>query len=178
MAIFNEKSTVIANRDATPKVFTDAYVSGGEVIESEGYITTGSAADGVGSTYRLCQVPSNSRVSSLIIQCDALGAGGVVEAGVYWPTFIPTGAGLSAANASLPIDANLFASGLSVASTLAPTEIINQSGNNSIANQELPLWSACGLSADPGIDLDIVVTVTTVLAAAGHLGLKARYVKQ
>ena len=35
----------------------------------------------------------------------------------------------------------------------------NQSGNNTIPNQEISLWQAAGLLADPGVDLDIVATV-------------------
>jgi hypothetical protein len=178
MAVFSLKSTVIANRDATPKIFTDAYVSGGELEESEGFVQTGSAADSVGSKYTLCQVPSNARVSSLILQNDAMGGAGALNIGVYYPTFIPVGAGLSAALAGTAINATLFASALSVVAAGGPTDEINQSGNNTIAKQELPLWAAAGLAADPGIQLDIAVAVSTVLAAQGYIGIKARYVKQ
>jgi len=178
MSSFNLKSTVISNRDAVPKILTDAYVDGGEILESEGYVQSGSSTDAVGSTYRLCQVPSNARVSSLSFQCDSLGASSAVNVGVYWPTFIPVGAGLSAANASAAISAAFFASALSTASATGPTDIVNQSGSNTIAKQELPLWQAIGLSADPMIDLDIVVTVSTILAAQGYVSLKAKYAKQ
>lgn len=178
MAVFNVKSTLLSNRDAVPKILTDAYVSGGEICESEGFCATGSAADAVGSTYRLNSIPSNSRMTSLILQCQALGAGGKVDVGVYYPTFIPKGAGLEAIVPSSVINASYFATAVDVSAALGPTEIINESGSNSIANQELPLWSALGLAADPGIELDIVATVQTILAAAGNIGLKSRYIKQ
>ena len=35
-----------------------------------------------------------------------------------------------------------------------------------------------GLTADPGIELDIVCTVNVAMAAAGFAGIKAKYVKQ
>ncbi len=175
MAVFNLKSTLITNRDATPKVFTDNIVSGGEYKESEGYVQTGSAADSVGSTYKLCTVPSRARVSSLSIQNGAGGGAAALNVGVFYPTFIPVGAGLSASLAGTAIDADFFAAALSAVAAAGPTEIVNQSGTNTIALQEMSLWQALGLSADPGIDLDIVVSVSTVLAAQIFIGLKARY---
>lgn len=177
MATFNVKSTVITNRDATPKVFTDAYVSGGKICESEGYAVSGGAADGAGTFYRLCTVPSSARMSSLVLQASAFATGAAIDVGVFWPTAIPTGAGLSAANAGLVINTQLFASALAVSNATTPVDILNSSTNNGIANQELPLWSAAGMSADPGIELDIVIRVQTAMAAAGTIGLKARYCK-
>lgn len=177
MATFNLKSTVITNRDAVPKVLTDAYVSGGKLSQSEGYVQTSGSADGAGSFYRLCTVPSNARLSSLELQAGAMGSGAAIDVGVYWPTFIPTGAGLSAANQGLVINTQLFASALGMSAATAVTNIINQSTNNTIANQEKALWEAAGLSADPGIDLDIVVRVQTAIAAQAYIGLKANYVK-
>lgn len=176
MATFNLKSTIITNRDATPKVLSDSSVDGGKTQESTGYVQSSTATDGAGTFYRLCQVPSSARVSSLILQADALATGAAIDVGVYYPTFIPVGAGLSASNAGAVINTQLFASALAVSNATAATEIINSSGNNTIAKQELPLWNAAGLTADPGIDLDIVVRVQTAIAAQGYIGLKAKYV--
>lgn len=178
MTSYNITSTVISNRDATPKVLTDALVSGGELLESEGYVQTHGSADAADSLYRLCSVPSNARISSLEFQADALGSGAALDVGVYWPTFIPLGAGLSASKASAVINTQLFASALGCSAATAATNVVNQSTNNTIVKQELPLWSAAGLASDPGIELDIVVHVQTAIAAQGYIGLKARYVKQ
>lgn len=177
MATFNIKSTVITNRDATPKVLTDDIVSGGEVRESEGFIQTAGSADGAGSFYRIAQVPSNARVTNIMFQADALGSGAALDVGVYWPTFIPVGAGLLASNQSLVINTQLFASALGASAATTPLEIINQSTNNTIAKQEQCIWQAAGLTADPGIDLDIVVRVQTAIAAQGYIGLKVKYVE-
>lgn len=173
MAVVNLKSTVISNRDATPKVLTDGLVAAGESSGCEGFVTCGTA-DSIASTYRLCQVPSNARVDSVRISNAALTSG-VVSVGVYYPTFIPVGATLTPALASTAISSALFASALSVASAASETAITNQSGTNTIALQEQALWQAAGLTADPGLPLDIVVTVTTALTAGGLLGLKVNY---
>lgn len=180
MAVFNLKSTLIGNRDATPKVFTDNLVSGGDLKESEGYSATGSAADSAGTTYRLCTVPSRARVSSVSLQNTAMGGAGAINVGVYWPDYTPFPVGPFGdhplpSDQGTAINAAYFASALSVVGAGGPTDIVNQSGTNTIAKQELSLWQAVGLAADPGIDLDIVVTVSIVLAAAGFIGLKVRY---
>lgn len=178
MSTFTVKSTVIGNRDAAPPVITDAYVDGGEVLECEGFVQSYGAADGAGSLYKLCQVPSNARMSSLELQADAFGTSAAIDVGVFWPTFIPVGAGLSAANQGTGINTTLFAASLGMSAATTPTNIINSSGNNTIAKQEKALWDAAGLTSDPGILLDIVVRVQTAIVLQGNIGLKARYVKQ
>lgn len=177
MTSYNIKSTVISNRDAVPKVLTDAYVSGGEIKESEGFIQTHGSADAAGSIYRLCMVPSNARLSSLSLQAGALGSGAALDIGVYYPTFIPAGAGLLQSNAGLVINTQLFCSALGCSAATAETNVINSSANNTIPLQEKALWDAAGLASDPGIDLDICASVQTAIAAQAYIGLKARYCK-
>ena len=177
MSVYTVKSNAIANDAATPPVLNDPIVDKGIVHQSEGYVQTASATDGAGSLYKMCKVPSNARVSEVKFQSDALGGSGAVNVGVYYPEYIPLGAGLVSSLAGTAIAATLFASALSVASAVAETNITNQSGNNTIAKQELPLWAAAGLSADPDIELDICVAVSTVIASQGYVGLKASYVR-
>lgn len=178
MATFNILSTVIGNRDAVPKVLTDAFVSGGAARAVEGYVQTNGAADGAGSIYRMFSVPSNARVHSIDLQSDALATGCTLDVGVYYPTYIPVGAGLSAANASAVINTQFFTSAIAASNANAITNVTNQSTNNTIVKQELPLWSAIGLTSDPGIELDICVTVHAAVAAQGYIGLKGVYVNQ
>lgn len=177
MTTFNILSTVISNRDATPKVLTDSYVGGGAVRCCEGYIQTNGAADGIGSTYRLLTIPSNARMEGLKFSNEILATGCTISVGVWWPTFIPVGSGLAASIASTVIHTTLFASALNCSAAAADTNILNQSGANGIATQELPLWSAAGLASDPGIELDIVAYVAAAVAQQGRIGLKASFVK-
>jgi hypothetical protein len=177
MAVAILKSTIIANRDSVPKILTDPYVSGGELRVSEGYVQTATATDSAGSIYRLCQIPSNARVEAVVLQCDAL-TGGAANVGVYYPTFIPTGAPqLAGIVSNQAINTSFFASAQSVGTALGPVNVVNQSGQNTIAKQELPLWQAIGLAADPGISLDICVTLSTAITAQGYIGLKTTYVE-
>ena len=177
MAVVILKSTMISNRDAVPKILTDAYVANGEVLEAEGYVAPANG-DSAASKYLMCSIPSNCRLSSLVFQCSALGSGAKLDIGASYPSFIPRGAGLDAILPNQVISANFFAAAYDVSSAVAPTNIETSSGTYTIAKQELPLWSALGLAADPGIDLDIVATVNVAMAAAGFASVKAKYVKQ
>lgn len=176
MAIYNILSTALTNRDATPKVLSDALLSGGAVKGSYGWVTTKGAADGAGSTYRMCQVPSNCRVRSVDIQTDPLGTGAQVAVGVFYPTFIPVGSGLSASLASTWINTTFFASAFACSNAVSSSNVINSGGSNTIDKQEMPLWEALGLAADPMIDLDIVVEVAAAVAAQGKVGLNVGYI--
>lgn len=175
MAVVTRKSTAIANRDASPTVSTMAAYDGGTIKEKEGYITAANG-DSVGSYYPMASVPSNSRISSIVLQSEALGAGATVNCGVYAPTqSIPALAALGFAAGSA-VNAAFFASALSVAAAVASTEIINQSGSNTLNLQEQELWQALGLASDPGCNLDIGLAMSAATAAAGRIGVKIKYV--
>ncbi len=177
MTTYNILSTAISNRDATPKVLTDAFVAGGQVSASEGYVQTHGAADAAGTTYRMVSIPSSARIEGVKFSNDALATSCTVDVGVWWPTYIPIGSGLSASIASTVIHTTLFASVLNCSASAADTNILNQSLANGIATQELPLWSAAGLASDPNMDLDIVVYVAVAVAQQGYIGLKVSYAK-
>lgn len=175
MSTYTVKATQISNRDANPKVLTDPYIAGGTLAVAEGYVATAGAADGVGSKYIMFEIPSNARVEAVKILASALGTGCTLSVGVYWPTYIPQGTGLSSSIANTAINTALFASALAASNANTVTDITNQSTTNGIANQELPLWQAAGLAADPGVPLDIVVYVAGAVAAAGLVGLRCSY---
>lgn len=175
MTTYNILSTVITNRDATPKVLTDAYVAGGSIKGTTGYVQTFGAADAAGTTYRMCSVPSNARIERVMIQNDSLGTSCTVDVGVWWPTFIPVGSGLSTSVASKVINTTLFASVYNCSNVQTITDITNQSGANTQILQETPLWNAAGLASDPGIELDIVVYVAVAIQVQGYIGLKVQY---
>jgi len=177
MATFNIKSTIITNRDATPKVLTDPFVAAGDMKSAEGYVQSNGTNDDAGSIYRMFPVPSNARVDKMVLSNTALGSGCTLNVGVYWPTFIPSGAGLSQSSQSLVINATMFASALAASGANTATNILAQSGFNTIPKQEMPLWQALGLSEDPKIDLDVCVTLAGAVGGTqGYIGVKADYV--
>lgn len=170
------KSTLITNRDATPKVLSDSFLSGGLMEEVQGSVKTG-ASDTANSYYRLVPVPSNAKVSQIYWQSEALGSGCVLDVGVWYPTSIPVGGGnfLSSGSSGAIISSSIFAAGLTAPGANALTEITNQSGNYLIPLQETTLWNVLGFASDPEISFDIGFVTRVATASAGYAGLKVRY---
>lgn len=167
------KSSSITNRDATPTVLNSAHVGKGGLQEVAGYVQA-SSSDSAGSKYILCAVPSNARVSSVLFQADALGSGASLSVGVWYPTQIPLGAGLSSSVANTVINTTLFVSALGCSAATAVTDLVTRA-NIDIDDQEKPLWQMAGLTTDPGIDLDVAVYVAGATATQGYVGAKVRY---
>ena len=180
MSVFNLKSTVLSNRDAVPKFFSDGFLMGGKLGETIGSVKTGSPLDNAGSQYRCFQIPSNARIVDLQWQADALGSSCKLDVAVWYPTTVQAGGAnfLAPALAGTLISSSLFATALTPTdpgTTTPLTVITNQSLNYTIPSQELPLWAALGLLADPELPLDIGFTVRIANTTQGYVGLKARY---
>lgn len=161
MAVVALKSNQVTNADASPRVLNNGSTAGGVVHE---FVATIAAANGdsIGSTYRFMRVRSSDRVSAVKLYCDAITSG-AGDVGLY----------RTAADGGAVVDADFFASAQSIASAITTgTEIQHESGVYGIEDIELPLWSGLGLSADPGVDYDIVVTLTAATTAAGDVSLK------
>lgn len=174
----NLKSTLLTNRDATPKVLTDGFLSGGTGTESVGSVLTGTS-DAAGSTYRLVQVPSDARLDVLKWQTSAsLGSGCILDVAVWYPTVVPQGGAnfLAASVGGTLISSSIFATALGgTTAAIASTDITNQSGNYTVQIQEQPMWQVLGLVSDPEIDFDMGFTLRAATAAAGYVGMKASY---
>lgn len=164
MAVANTKSTHITNADATPAVLTSSYLSKGTVYEAVGTVET-LAADDASSVYRLCRVPSNARITSILLAADAITGASASDVGVYQ----------TAQNGGAVVDADEFASDVDISSGIAFTEVINEAAATEIADVEKRLWEKIGESADTKRDYDICVTVNDV-TAAGTISMKVQYV--
>ena len=172
------KSTLLANRDATPKVLSDAFLAGGILSETIGSVKVGTS-DSANSYYRLISIPSNARISQLYWQSDAIGSGGPtqLDVAVWYPTSIPTGGAnfLASGSSGAILSSSFFATALQANTANALTEITNSSTNYLIPLQETPLWNVLGFTADPEISFDIGFVTRTATQAAGYVGLKCRY---
>jgi len=168
MGVVNTKSTIITNRDATPSVLTEPMISGGAMKEAQGYVGSVSG-DSIASIYRFTQVPSNCRVSAILLNSEALSGSTALDIGAYYPT---TTAGVAGA----VISASFFGSAIVVSGAVVQSDVTNESGSYTIAKQEQPLWQALGISADPGGMIDICGTLTAASSAAGNIGVKVRFI--
>ncbi len=164
MAVANSKSTHITNADAAPVVLSNSYVHGGLLREASGTVET-AAADDAASVYRLCRVPSNARISSILLASDAITGASTSDVGLYQV----------AGNGGAVLDADFFATDYDISSATAFTEVMLEATATDIVKCEMPLWQAYGLTSDPSIFYDICVTVNDV-TAAGTISMKVKYV--
>lgn len=176
MAVEALKSTSITNLDASPIVAsTQGEGAGGDPIMQTEFITISALASAT-STYRLIRVASNVVMKSLFAEWEAMTAG-KVNLSVYYSD--STTDGTAAANQGLIVPTTgdaFFASDIDLTSAQAGLQVINESGNNNLSKRNTRLWSALGLTADPGGFFDIVAVVhTTDVTSAGRFGLRAEY---
>lgn len=160
------KSTQITNATATPKVLNNSNVSVGEMKESIG-VATVSATQASGDIIRFCRVPSNARISEVLLSTGDATLAGNIDIGVYQTDD----------NGGAVVDADLFASALAL--TGGPFQNSDQtfeSGQYTYAESAQPLWQVLGLSADSNREYDICATVTTTFDGADTTQvLKVRY---
>lgn len=164
MAVENLKSGPITNRDATPRVKAQPFLNG---VLHDAVGTVEATAGDATSTYRMFEVPSNCRMTDLRLYTDDLGTTGTLDIGIYRTT----------ADGGAVVDADLFASAVDVnAAALNGTDVLHESGVNNIDDAEKPLWQAAGLTADPGVMYDVVITAAANISTGGTITLKGRYV--
>ena len=180
MSAFNIKSTVLTQRDATPKVLSEGTLARGTVRSGFGVQKVSSAGtdlNAAGTQIRLVTVPSHARIESL----DYGGTSCVTSAldvAVWYPTYVPAqGANfLTSSNAWTLISSSKFLANITIPDTdQAFTTAFPAITAANLGAQEQPLWQYLGLATDPEMSLDIGFTVRTACSINGYVGLKARY---
>jgi hypothetical protein len=163
----NVNSTWITNAVATPRVLTSAAASVGQMFEASSAATV-AATIAANDTVRLVRVPSNARISQVLLSTGDATTAGAVNIGV-WQTNDNGGA---------VVDADLFASALAL--TGGPFNNSDQtfeSGEYTYAESAKPLWEVLGLTSDPNLEYDIVAQVSTTGDGMDTtIALKVRYV--
>lgn len=171
------KSTPITNLDASPPVANTSGEGGpGRLTHVQGYVTA-VAADAAGSTYRLCRIPSNCEVKSVVFESEAQGAG-KVQLGLYYST--STTDGTPAASVGTAINTKFFSDDIDCASAVARSGAYTygSGGAYTLDKRNQPIWQAAGLTSDPGGFFDIVATVhtTAITTGTGKLGAECEFV--
>lgn len=165
MAVVTLKSTAITNRDASPKELSNSAIVGGDVRELVGAVTTADD-DSIGSKYIMGSIPSNARISQVLLSCDGAATTGAANIGLYRTTL----------DGGAVVDADLFASAQALTTALSNSDVTHESGIYDISESEDFVWQVAGLSADPNTTYDVVLTLTAAMDAADDIVLKVRYV--
>ena len=163
----NLSSTLITNATATPSVSTSANAGAPGGLNNTYQPLAVTASETIGNVLRFVRVPSNARLTSIILYSDALGGTTAGDIGVY----------RTAEDGGAVVDADHFGSGVSLVSKVAGVEQIFESGVNTVADIGKPLWDALGLSADPQTTYDIAITLTAAVTTPGSIGLAVEFVR-
>ncbi len=156
------KSGVITNLDASPMVVNSAGQGGAtrlHVIDSA--VTVVTAA--VSSTYQLVRLRSNAVVKHLYIKLDATAVEFDADIGCYYSTAVGDGTLPTYASLAPPTQVNgTTGSQLFGAAVVLDADVtfVDHAAGLSAATLDKELWSACGLTTDPGGFFDIVLTST------------------
>lgn len=169
MAVVTTKAGAITNRDATPRVATNAGLAAGAVKGFVGVVEAVSG-DSIASKYIMGQIPSNAYAEVLRLYSDAVTTC-AADIGIYRTT----------ADGGAVVDVDFYASAQSLASALSGTDVTHEadaadagSGNGN-ADLEKPLWQRLGLTSDPKVMYDVVITLTAAAGSAGTIGLRGQY---
>lgn len=172
------KSAAITNLDAAPPVAVQAgNGAAGYVKRVSGYVTA-VASDAAGSTYRLIRLPTNARDIILILESEAQGAG-AINLSAYYSDSTVDGTPVANQGVIVPTTGDQFwASDVNLASAVTPTDVTNESGNNTIDKRGKELWDALGITSDPGGFIDVVgvVHTTAITTGTGKIRVAANYV--
>lgn len=163
MAVVALKSDLITAADATPPTIVPAARSGGRVRAAVA-VQELANGDSIASTYRLVRLPSNARVISIGLLCDAITSG-AADFGLYQ----------TAANGGAVVDVDCYATAQSIASaiTTVRNNIAFEARNiDAAANR---VWQDGGLTADTQREYDLVMTLTAATTAAGTVTVLVEY---
>ena len=163
------KSVSITAREASPPTLNSPGAGGQALVKHiSGYLASVTASLSATSVIRMCEVPSNAVLVGLWFQSAAQVAG-KFDIGVY----------RNNRDGGAVVDQDFFATDIDCASAVTRTDVLNESTLNTLVKQMLPLWSAAGLTSDPGGTLDLALTVhtTDVTTGTGAVKLDAFYVE-
>lgn len=160
------KSSIITNATATPQVINSARIDGAKIRHKRAVGTLVTAAAEAASTIRFFRVKSNDIVHKLWLDATSFGTGCTAHVGLYRTND----------DGGAVADADLFASAVDMAAAQRATDVTRESGVITVANMEKRIWELLGLTQDPQIEYDVVLTLAVAATVAGTACLQAEVV--
>jgi hypothetical protein len=167
MAVVDRTSAYITNRNATPRVINGPHLRG--PLKEAVAIIAAATDDSANSVFRLATVPSNARISEILLTAADFTTAGAINVGLHRTT----------QDGGAVVDADLFASAVDLSGgPFSNLDITREAGttNWALLNAENTLWQALGLTSDPGIEYDVTATISTNFNGGSALLFKVRYV--
>lgn len=153
-------------RDPTSLKAIDGIQRAAEIrqIKSKATVTNG---DSIASSYRLGSVPTNAKINpGATLYYGAITGVATADLGLASPN-----GGAMVLQTALFTGQSLAAGG---SVTLAAA---TGSGIATPANMDKAVWQLAGLAADPGGELDVVLTITAAATATADVFLEGTYAK-
>lgn len=168
MAVVTTKSTAMTSWTASPKVPVSANLVNGNLRESQGFAVIANG-DSATSKYPLFPIRSSDRVSQILVYSPDIGTTTAGDLGLY----------KNDDEGGAVVDVDFFASALSLSGgALNGTDITFEAAaaGGLITNGEKRVWEMLGLSADPHLVYQVVLTLTGAADAAGTALFRMRFV--
>lgn len=169
------KSPSITNLDATPLVQNTSGEGGAGHVRSISDSVTAATAVTLGSTYRLCRFPSNSKVKHVWIGVDATVTTFTADINVAWSDSTVDGTP-PAYQGTIPqitaADNKLFGAAVD----LKTAGIVDYAKTMVAAKRNQPMWQALGYTTDPGGNFDILLKTTATNSGAPVVYAEVEYV--
>jgi hypothetical protein len=163
------KSNGITNREATPRVLNSPGTGGSGLVKGAvAYLASVTASLSATSVIRMFEVDAHAVVTDLVFASAAQTAG-KFDIGVYRTN----------ADGGAAVDQDFFATDVDCASAVVLTDVLNESGTNTLTKQCQPLWQALGVTTEPlpGTMYDVCLTVhtTDITTGTGSVLLKGKW---
>lgn len=168
MAVEAKKSTVITNATATPATLNSANLQNGNMRRAVAFANIVSA-DSVASTYRLFRIRSSDVIDMFSVYSPDIGTTTAGDIGLYRTN----------GDGGAVVDVDFIASALSLnggALNGSDLRFEAAAAGGLIANAEKRVWECLGLTSDPGIEYDVVLTLTGAADASGVALFRMTYV--
>lgn len=161
MAVVRSDSINITGLDLIPPVMPSSANNGADLKVVRGQVAI-LAADVDTNQFRMARLPSNAVIHSITVLCDAITGGTDYDLGIAYPTN----------KGGAVIDADNLMDGQSLATA---SKVLDGFAAVAIENRYKQLWELAGLTADPGHNLDIVLTANTIGTTDGDVVIEIRY---
>lgn len=171
MAVVNLKSTAVTNANATPRTQNSVGLEGGTLVRAVNGFANIASGDSATSTYRIGKIRSDDFVDRLRMISADIGTTTAADVGLYDL--------LTNSNGGTVVDADFFASAVSLNGGAIDSDITYEAAaaGGLYTNAEKRVWERLGLSADPGKEYDVALTLTGAADAAGTVLLQVYVVR-
>ena len=131
------KSVAITARETTPMTHVSPGQGGSARKQTvKSYLASVAAALSTTSVIRMVEVPAHAIVTDAILSSGAQGVGSV-DVGIY----------RNNRDGGAVVDQDFFGVTIACGTSVARLDVLNQSGTNTVIKQNLPLWTAAGMTA-------------------------------